>query len=232
VKNKKSTNTKKTTKRSSSSNRSRNVSSRTKSRSKKGQTTLSRVYRAGKRKSKNYRSRKKVLKNNKEVFNKAKNVLIALAVVGLISSVIVGFNKNEGGTLPITTVATSLASDSTTNSPTPELNISKDLEKELLDYKNYCYYGYYQGAKYLYCPEEYVLKLAEFAIEKINKEYESSGKLSKLENGKYIPDIISPELVASICMMESSYRIEKDSGLPLGADRNVKAISCEIWKVV
>ena len=96
-------------------------------------------------------------------------------------------------------------------------------EEQLLDYESYCYVGNYGSKQYLFCPEEYVLKLAEYSIDKLNKLYKNSGKMELLDNGKCIPDCITPELLAAICFTESTYRVESVKGLPLGADRDCSA---------
>lgn len=96
-------------------------------------------------------------------------------------------------------------------------------EESLLAYEDYCYVGKYGDKSYLFCPEEYILEIAEHSIDKLNEQYKSSGEMSLLENGECIPDIITPELLAAICFTESSYRVESATGLPLGADRNVSA---------
>ena len=96
-------------------------------------------------------------------------------------------------------------------------------EAELLDYKSYCYVGNYGSNQYLFCPEEYVLKLAEYSIDKVNEIYKASGKMKLLDNGECIPDCITPELLAAICFTESTYRVERVDGLPLGADRDCSA---------
>ncbi len=96
-------------------------------------------------------------------------------------------------------------------------------EVSLLEYKDYCYIGNYGDNKYLFCPEEYVLQIAEHSINKLNQLYKSSGDMTLLENGECIPDIITPELLAAICFTESSYRVECTGGIPLGATRNVSA---------
>lgn len=106
----------------------------------------------------------------------------------------------------------------------PSSNEDNDYsEQELLDYKEYCYIGNYGDNKYLFCPEEYVLALAEHSIDKLNALYKSSGEMPILENGECIPSCITPELVSAICFTESSYRVESASGRPLGIDRDCPA---------
>jgi len=136
----------------------------------------------------------------------------------------VEYSNNQSNTVSgVDLVIQNLSSNvSTTNTPQESSQygaIDKSLEKQLKNYKDYCYYGYYGDEEYLYCPEEYVLKLAEYAINKLNYQYQQSGKMNSLSNGKYIPDIISPKLLTAIAMTESSYRVETKSGKPLGYDR-------------
>jgi len=97
----------------------------------------------------------------------------------------------------------------------------KYTEEELLNYHRYCYYDEYQGEDYLFCPESYILELADFAINKLEQEYKQSGTLTPLEDGGFIPDCISPELVAALCLMESSNRIEDKNGNPIAANNKI-----------
>lgn len=174
-----------------------------------------------------------VVKNKQKQFNPVnKNVLLVLLVAGLLSGIFIISKDNsidaaQGTNQTGSTVGSkieSLLSGSIQSSENRDyLDGDTVNEEDLLDYKDYCYVGNYGSKQYLFCPEEYVLKLAEYSIEKVNNMYMSSGKMKTLENGKCIPDCITPELLAAICFTESSYRVERVDGLPLGADRDCSA---------
>ena len=177
--------------------------------------------------AKQSRVAKRKIAKRKKIVKRARNILLTALAIGVIWSMVANSkgdnqaNVNQTLTTPTTTISEVV---STSKLPETTTSTSDELtEEDLMDYKSHCYYGKFGGETYLFCPEEYIFALAEHTIDKLNAEYESSGKLSQLNNGKYIPDFISPELVAAICMTESSYRVERADGLPLGADRKVEA---------
>ena len=178
------------------------------------------------------------LKNKNKSFKKTlQKVLLSTLILSAIATSVVinmdGSDVNNTPTVPSTETMVRYEGIKLDNLSYEQGKIDKAevqlTEEDLLNYKNYSYYDNYNDKTYLFCPEEYVLKLAEFAINKLEKQYAQSGKMNELKGGEgYIPNIISPELIASICMMESSYRIEDENGLPLGADRKYdKSIRAE-----
>lgn len=74
------------------------------------------------------------------------------------------------------------------------------LEQELSDYRKYCTieYSHYKKDNYLFLPQEQILRMAEFAIEKVNNFFEESGKMSPHSDGRYVPSWLTPELIAGI----------------------------------
>ena len=157
----------------------------------------------------------------------SKNTLLVLLIAGLLSSAFfITIGQHADAEQDKASGKTEGISIGQLFNPNREENKQdKDTitEAELLDYKSYCYVGNYGNNQYLFCPEEYVLKLAKYSIEKVNNIYKSSGKMKLLDNGECVPDCITPELLAAICFTESSYRVERVDGLPLGADRDCSA---------
>lgn len=185
-------------------------------------TKISRKYTIGKPSTKKRKKTKKQLKSLDKVEKVMQSVIVLTAIAAIAYSTMKAPENNvPENTTPTTSISESIQVGG--KNDFKEFGEQKDCtETELLNYKDYCYYDYYGKTKYLYCPEEYVLKLAEYSIDKLNKQFKDSG-MKVLENGECIPDVISPELLAGICMMESSYRVERHDGLALGKDRNVRA---------
>lgn len=158
-----------------------------------------------------------VVKNRQKQFHPVnKNILLVLLVAGLLSGIFAVSMDNsldaaKGTTSSTSSTAGLLSGQSSKPNKENYIDNSVDkatLEEQLRDYKSYCYVGNYGSNQYLFCPEEYVLKLAEYSIDKVNNLYKSSGKMKLLENGECIPDCITPELLAAICFTESTYRVE------------------------
>jgi len=184
-----------------------------------------------KRKSKNATHKKKLNKKHK-VVNKIQQSIMWPLIISVVLGV--GVSWISQNSQAITTEDDYYVEDKyedeeiedTQFEETQEIEISNenivDIEQKLLNYKDFCYYDKYGSKTYLYCPEEYIYMMAEHTINKLNTLYANAG-MTKLSNGKCIPDIISPELMVAFAMTEGAYRVEHEDGLPLGADRKCAA---------
>ena len=173
-------------------------------------------------------TRRKVANRKKKYKPTPKNALIMLLLGTSLAGVMYAVANDVQLDVGAVSTGTSTGTNATPLTKleqifTPQSDEDVLTEEELLDYKDYCYIGNYGDKRYLFCPEEYVLALAEHSLDKLNTLYKSSGDMSLLENGECIPDCITPELLAAICFTESSYRVESTNGLPLGADRDCAA---------
>ncbi len=100
---------------------------------------------------------------------------------------------------------------------------STEDEEDMVDVQTYV--SYYNGREYNFCTEDYVLELAEDAIDAVNSAFGEAGMNPLVPGSKnYLPEYLDKYVLAGLAMTESSFRINETDGDPLMSSANARGM--------